>query len=73
MEGKNKMVDIMDMEDIFNKILGQYFIDQQNYCRSITKKLIKEVSDFVEAQQTIACVNCKGYKFKNLKERWQVG
>ena len=65
------MVDIMDMEDIFNEILNSYIINRPNYCSSISKKLIKEVSDFVEAQQTIACNNCKGKKFKNLKEPWQ--
>lgn len=66
------MVDVMDMEDIFYEILHDGFLTELE-SREIAKKLIKEVSDFVSSQQHIKCVNCKGYKFKNLKERWQVG
>ena len=64
------MVDIMDMEDIFYDILTEFEwvedIDPIN-ARIMAKKLIKEVADFVSSQQHIKCVNCKGYKFKNLK------
>ena len=66
------MVDIMDMEDIITEILAPYFTERPKIDRIIAKKLIKEVSDYVEAQQTIACNNCKGKKFKNMKEAWQV-
>ena len=66
------MVDIMDMEDIFFQILHDGLLVEKA-SREIAKRLIKEVSDFVEAQQTIACTNCRGYKFKYLKERCQAG
>jgi hypothetical protein len=59
------MVDIMDMEDIFDQHLLQ-FIKDLNIRKVIVRRLIREVKDFVEGQQTIACANCKGYKFKNL-------
>lgn len=72
------MVDVMDMEDIIREILKKnpYFQDLEiadHVVEFYAEKLIKEVSDFVSSQQHIKCVNCKGYKFKNLKERWQVG
>ncbi len=67
------MVDVMDMEDIFYDILEKYFLDPSHLRRMVAKKLIKEVESFVDSQQHIKCVNCKGYKFKNIKERWQVG
>ena len=66
------MVDIMDMEDIFYEILVKYPLSITQ-TRFVIKKLIEEVKDFVDNQKNIACANCKGYKFKNLKERWQVG
>jgi hypothetical protein len=74
--GRNsKMVDIMDMEDIIFKIIWHipYLSCNRGQARASTKKIIKEVEGFVEAQQTIACANCKGRKFKFLKEPWQVG
>ena len=66
------MVDIMDMEDIIESILKKnpYFQDLEiadHIVEFYLKKIMPEVSDFVEGQQHIACVNCKGYKFKNLK------
>lgn len=79
------MVDIMDMEDIFSElihpVINNIWVNAEELNKAeikfqyniLVNKLIKEVEDFVEAQQTIACANCKGYKFKNLKERWQVG
>ena len=66
------MVDIMDMEDIFYEILEKYFLDPSHLRRMVAKKITKEVEDFVEAQQTIECNNCKGKKFKAMKEPWQV-
>ncbi len=65
------MVDIMDMEDIFERTLSIY-LDMKT-SEYLAKNIIKEVSDYVSSQQHIACVNCKGYKFKNVKERWQAG
>lgn len=62
------MVDILDMEDIiFDIIIGR------KPSKDLVKKIILEVADFVDNQQNIACNNCKGKKFKDLKERWQVG
>ncbi len=60
------MVDILDMENIIFNTL-EVFIERKETCEQLAKNIIKEVSDFVEAQQHIKCVNCKGYKFKNLK------
>ena len=71
------MVDIMDMEDIFYDIIKNYpRLNKDNpinmaEARLIAIKITKEVEDFVEGQQTIACANCKGYKFKAMKEPWQ--
>jgi len=64
------MVDIMDMEDIFYKVLRNSLI-KKTPARLIAIKIREEVADFVEAQQTIECNNCKGKKFKNVKEPWQ--
>ena len=61
----------MDMEDIFDRHLLK-FIKDINVREVIVGHLIREVKDFVEDQQTIACANCKGYKFKAMKEAWQV-
>ena len=60
------MVDILDMEDIFEQILCKGHI-LKSLSSDLAHKLILEVADYVEAQQTIACANCKGLKFKNLK------
>ena len=58
------MVDILDMEDIFLNLIVEWSgADTPKF----VKKLIKEISDFVEGQQTIECANCSGYKFKDLK------
>ena len=68
------MVDIMDMEEIFYEILTDYLgVKSMPKARLTAIKIRNEVEDFVEAEQTIACANCRGYKFKNLKERCQVG
>ncbi len=69
------MVDILDMEDIFYGIIRgiPYKIISQKMAKDIAHKSTLEVADYVEAQQTIACANCKGYKFKNLKSRAQAG
>ena len=68
------MVDIGDMEDIFYEILMAY--QPANLggltARPLAIKIRKEVEDFVEGQQTIECNNCKGRKFKYMKEAWQV-
>ena len=64
------MVDIMDMEDIFERTLNLW-LDKKT-SEYLAKNIIKEVADFVEAQQTIACAGCKGKKFKVMKEAWQV-
>lgn len=61
------MVDIMDMENIFYDILKEEFKLKMATTRLVAIRIRKEVEDFVEAQQTIACANCKGYKFKNIK------
>ena len=61
----------MDMEDIFYKVLRNSLI-KKTPARLIAIKIREEVSDYVEAQQTIACNNCKGKKFKAMKEAWQV-
>ena len=62
------MVDIMDMEDIFYDILTDYLgIKNMSKARLTAIKITKEVEDFVEAQQTIMCTNCRGYKFKHIK------
>lgn len=62
------MVDILDMEDIFYDIIKENLpTNRKGVIRLVANKIKKEVSDFVEAQQTIACANCKGYKFKNIK------
>ena len=66
------MVDIMDMEDIFYEILKKYFVGAFRRRRMVTKKLIREVESFVDAQKNIACNNCKGYKFSKLKEACEV-
>ena len=60
------MVDIMDMGDIFREILYSELFSHV-MSNKLAKRLIREVSDFVEAEQTIACANCRGYKFKNIK------
>lgn len=72
------MVDILDMEDIFYEIIKNYpRLNKKNpinmaEARLMAIKLIKEVEDFVEGQQTIECNNCKGRKLKYMKEPWQV-
>ena len=69
------MVDIMDMEDIFHGIIMSTFTLEMkvgDFASSLAHKLILEVADYLEAQQTIACNNCKGKKFKAMKEAWQV-
>ena len=65
------MVDIMDMEDIITNTL-KVFIERKETCEQLAKNIIKEVEDFVDYQQTIKCANCKGLKFKKLKDPWQV-
>ena len=65
------MVDIGDMQDIFYEIIIKEH--PHEIASFLSNKLIREVKDFVEAQKHIACVNCKGYKFKNLKTRAQAG
>ena len=62
------MVDIMDMEDIIFEIILTSGLNANDMAPLIAK----EVKDFVEAQQTIKCANCKGKAFKNMKEPWQV-
>ena len=59
----------MDMEDIFYGMIRgiPYKVISQEMAKDIAKKITKEVSDYVEGQQTIACANCRGYKFKNIK------
>ena len=57
------MVDIMDMEDIIREILKKnpYFADLEiadHVVEFYLKKIMLEVSDFVEGQQTIKCNNC---------------
>ena len=64
------MVDIMDMEDIIYEILFERLV-KMPAARLLAIKICKEVESFVEGQQTIECANCKGFKFKNLKEPWQ--
>lgn len=66
------MVDIMDMEDIFYDLIKERFLCRMEPARLLAIRICKEVEDFVEAQQTIACNNCKGKKFKVMKEMWQV-
>ena len=65
------MVDIMDMEDIFYEILQKGTLNSI-LAKDLAHKIILEVADYVEGQQTIECANCKGYKFKKMKEAWQV-
>ena len=65
------MVDLFDMEDIFTEVLVSRLIERTP-ARLIAVRLIKEVQDFVDAQKNIACNNCKGKKFKAMKEPWQV-
>ena len=70
------MVDIMDMEDIIRGILEKnpYFSDLEiadHVVEFYLKKIMPEIKDFVDGQQNIACNNCKGYKFKKIKEPWQ--
>ena len=65
------MVDIIDMEDIFTEVLVSRLIERAP-ARLIAIRLIKEVADFVDDQKNIACNNCKGKKFKIMKEAWQV-
>lgn len=65
------MVDILDMEDIFTEILISRLINKTS-ARLIAIRLIEEVADFVDDQKNIACNNCKGKKFKDMKEPWQV-
>ena len=72
------MVDILDMEDIFEEhiypIVKDIWLNAESICKSdmqdivrkLAKKITKEVEDFVEGQQTITCANCMGYKFKDL-------
>ena len=62
----------MDMEDIFYDIIKEVFSSRMARTRLIAIRIRKEVEDFVEAQQTIECNNCKGKKFKVMKEPWQV-
>ena len=63
----------MDMEDIFYDIIIEWVLeDTKKNGRIIVKRLIKEVEDFVDDQKNIACNNCKGKKFKAMKEAWQV-
>lgn len=64
------MVDIMDMEDIFYEIIQKGIVNHESI-HITTIKLIEEVADFVEGQLTIECNNCKGKKFKIVKEPWQ--
>lgn len=76
-ERKTKMVDTMDMEDIIREILEKnpYFasgVMANHVVEFYLTKIIREITDFVEAQKHVACVNCKGYKFKNLKSACQV-
>ena len=66
------MVDIMDMEDIFYELIKKRFMCKMAPARLLAIKIREEVEDFVEAQQTIKCNNCKGKKFKTMKEPWQV-
>ena len=66
------MVDIMDMEDIFYELIKKRFMCKMEPARLLAIKIREEVEDFVEGQQTIECNNCKGRKFKYLKEAWQV-
>ena len=66
------MFDIMDMEDIFYDIILEWVLeDTKKNGRIVAKRLIKEVVDFVDCQKNIACNNCKGKKFKTIKEAWQ--
>ena len=65
------MVDIMDMEDIFSELLK--ITIKKPYFRELkVKQLIAEVKDFVDDQKNIECNNCRGKKFKVMKEPWQV-
>ena len=52
------MVDIMDMEDIFYKVLRNSLI-KKTPARLIAIKIREEVADFVEGQQEIKCNNCE--------------
>ena len=65
------MVDILDMEDIIETILIEEPSIREEIASYLTHKLIKEVADFVDHQKNIACNNCKGKKFKTMKEPWQ--
>ena len=53
------MPDILDLQDIFNKILTEEFCLSLTMSYNIIKKLIEEVKDFVENQKEIACENCE--------------
>ena len=66
------MVDIMDMEDIFYDLIKERFMCKMAPARLLAIKIRQEVEDFVEDQQTIACNNCRGKKFKHLKKRCEV-
>ena len=67
------MVDIMDMEDIFYDIILDWAIrGYKTNGRIIAKNIIEEVKDFVDAQKNIACNNCKGKKFKKMREACEV-
>lgn len=73
------MVDIMDMEDIFEELVYKTIKDiwlnaeasgkteMQNISMDLVKKITAEVADFVDDQKNIACNNCKGKKFKYMK------
>ena len=67
----------MDMEDIFYEIIKNYpRLNKDNpinmaEARLMAIKITKEVEDFVDDQKNIACNNCKGKKFKVMKEQWQ--
>ena len=68
------MVDIMDMEDIFYGIIRgiPYKVISQKMAKDLAHKIILEVADYIEAEQTIECNNCRGKKFKHLKKRCEV-
>ena len=65
------MVDLFDMEDIFYQLIKERFMCRMEPARLLAIKIREEVEDFVDGQQTIKCNNCKGKKFKIMKEPWQ--
>ena len=67
----------MDMEDIIFGILKKNPYSEKrkmadHIANFFLKPIMKEIVDFVDGQQTIECNNCRGRKFKYLKEAWQV-